>query len=263
MTAPTINSLTKKLSNEMEAAGVWKDGSPVPLNRLSLVTISYFDFAGIEHHDGEMITLDVVADKVAEIFLELHKIRFPINKIKSIHHYKADDEASMADNNSSCFCYRPAARTGAISIHSYGVAVDINPLQNPYIVINEEQGTANIHPKSGWEFLNRHKKRPGMVEDIVSIFSKHGFLIWGGQWSSPIDYHHFQLHRGTTELLLAMTLDDGKLFIDSTIEHKNKLPLLASMPHGKALEPLLALYRKNKADFFKSWTKFLISERQQ
>ena len=257
MTITTVSSLSESLVKEMKVGGVWKEGSPVPLERLSLVTISYFDFAGNEHNDGEMITLDVVAPRVAKIFAQLYKIRFPINKIKSTHYYAGDDEASMADNNSCCYCYRPITRSGIISVHSYGVAIDINPMQNPYVVFDQENGAAEIHPKSGYAFVNRHIKRPGMVEDIVSILTNHGFLVWGGQWLSPIDNHHFQLHRGTAELLMEMTVDDGKLFIDSTLKHKDKLLTTNSMPSGEALQPLIELYRRNRTDFFDRWPEFL------
>jgi hypothetical protein len=163
----------------------------------------------------------------------------------------------MADNNSSAFCFRPVARTGQISVHSYGVAVDLNPQQNPYIVIKEDKGIAEIHPAKGWEYLNRHIVRPGMVESIVPIWAEQGFLVWGGQWTTPIDYHHFQLHRGTAELLPLLTLDDGKKFIKSTLKHKHKLSRPSSMPSGEALQPIIQLYKKNKTDFFDRWSECL------
>jgi len=258
MALATVTALPTNLANEMKHNGVWQEGSPVPLNRLSLITVSYFDFAGKEHHDGEMVCLDVVAPLAAAVFPQLHQIRFPINKIKSIHHYEADDEASMADNNSSAYCFRPIARTARISVHSYGVAIDLNPVQNPYVVLNDEKGIAEIHPKSGCEFLNRHLQKPGMVESIVSLWTEHGFLVWGGQWSTPIDYQHFQLHRGTAELLTVMTAEDGKLFIEATLGHRDKLSKLDSMPCGEALQPIIELYKKNKSDFFDRWTEFLL-----
>ena len=139
MTIATVSSLPANLAKEMKNTGVWKEESPVPLERLSLVNISYFDFAGNEHNDGEMIVLDVVALMVADIFAQMYKMHFPINKIRSTHHYLGDDDASMADNNSSAYCCRTIARTGLISVHAYGVAVDINPMQNPYVVLNEKR----------------------------------------------------------------------------------------------------------------------------
>jgi hypothetical protein len=83
MSVATITPLPANLRNEMKLHGVWKEDSPVPLDRLSLINISYFDFDGKEHNDGEMVTLDVVAPLAAAVFSQLYKIRFPINKIDS------------------------------------------------------------------------------------------------------------------------------------------------------------------------------------
>jgi hypothetical protein len=79
-------------------------------------------------------------------------------------------------------------------MHSYGLAIDINPVQNPYLSIGEN-GIVKVHPSAGVEFLNRSNIRPGMLEPVIHIFEKYGFTVWGGKWNNPIDYHHFEVPR--------------------------------------------------------------------
>lgn len=254
MRSATIATLRKGLADEMKSTGTWKDDCPVPLERLSLISIRYVDFEGNEHDDGELVALDAAAEYIASAFATLYAKRFPINKIKSVHHYSGDDELSMADNNTSCFCHRPIEGSSLASLHSYGLAIDINPLQNPFVFFDEEQGAATIHPKKGWEFLNRHNQKLGMVEDIVPVLAEHGFFIWGGRWTTPIDYHHFQPTRGMAELLMIINEDDAKPFFEFCIANKDQL---RTMPSGERLEPLIRLYRKNRTEFFDSFFEHL------
>ena len=79
------------------------------------------------------------------------------------------------------------------SSHAYGAAVDINPLQNPYVIFNREASTAEIFPEGGIEYLNRNIMQNGMVEEIVTLFHEYGFTEWGGNWKECLDYHHFQV----------------------------------------------------------------------
>lgn len=114
----------------------------------------------------------------------------------------------MADNNTSCFCHRPIEGSTIPSMHSYGLAIDINPVQNPFITF--EPGNEHnpiIEPKEGWQFLNRHNQKPGMVEDVVSLFAEQGFVRWGGTWTTPIDFHHFEIPLNQAQRLIYKTLD--------------------------------------------------------
>lgn len=215
--------------------GVWKKGGPVSLERLRLVTVSYFDFDGTEHHDGEIVVHDAAAHHAATAFRILHARQFPIARIRSVHHYNADDEASMADNNSSCFCDRPIEGTTLSSLHSYGLAIDLNPMQNPFVQFDEDKGTAVIHPSKGWEFLNRANQKPGMIEEVVGIFAEQGFFIWGGRWTTPIDYHHVQPPRGVAELLMLMNPKDGRDFFDVCATYRAQL---TKMPFGERIDEL-------------------------
>lgn len=180
--------LPESIIQSMIDTKVWTTECPVPLEDLNLLQLKHYDFNGMIQN-GEMVTHNQITGRVLEIFQELLDIKFSIDKIKLIDHYSGNDELSMKDNNSSCFNFRKIANTDLLSSHSYGLAIDINPVQNPYIRIGDESLT--VYPTDGIKFLNRHNQRPGMLESVTSIFEKHGF-IWGGRWNSPIDYHHFE-----------------------------------------------------------------------
>lgn len=180
--------LPDDLITAMIQTKVWSPECPIPLESLKLLELKHYDFNG-EMKNGQMVVNAKIADIVLEIFQELLNLKFPIEKIKTIDHYQGKDELSMEDNNSSCFNFRKIAGSDRLSNHSYGLAIDINPVQNPYIRLNEE--SAIIEPIGGLGFLNRHNLRPGMLEPVVPVFTKYGF-IWGGKWDNPIDYHHFE-----------------------------------------------------------------------
>jgi len=196
-----IHALPETVASSMQQKGIWKESCPISLKNLKFLEISHYDFAG-ERQEGRMVVLDKVAENVINIFKELYDKKFPIHKMLLIDEYNGDDLASMLDNNSSSFNYRNIAGTDLISMHSFGLAIDINPVQNPYITIDEKEMTALVEPKYGVSFLNRSNLREGMVEPIVYIFKKYGFDVWGGNWNSPIDYHHFQLDRKAVDGLL-------------------------------------------------------------
>ncbi len=242
-----VSGLPEALSQAMQAAGMWNETCPVKLERLSLITVSYVDFAGDEHHDGELVTMDVAAEFAARLFDELFARRFPIAKIRSVHHYNGSDDESMAQNNTSCFNHRPIEGTTTASLHSYGLAIDINPVQNPFVQFDELKGTATIHPPAGWQNLNRHNRKSGMVEDVVpDLAAQQGFTVWGGRWTTPIDYHHFQTLRGVAQLLAEMNVKDGRQFFLSCIKLRDALPAL--LTHQKT-ESLIAAHKADPDSF--------------
>ncbi|AZL16300.1 M15 family metallopeptidase [Rickettsiales endosymbiont of Stachyamoeba lipophora] len=187
--------------------------NPISVDRIIAVSFKHYDFEGKEQA-GEIEVLDVTKDNVVQIFKELHKHKFPIHKARPMKYYQGDDELSMSDNNSSSFNPRFVTGNSSIpSIHAYGLAIDINPIQNPYIVTDKaKDGLTQVLPYQGTAFLNRHNPRAGMVEDIVEIFAKNGFSIWGGRWNEPIDYHHFQTSRVVAIILSKLSYDLGKKF---------------------------------------------------
>jgi hypothetical protein len=180
--------IPENIITSMIQTKVWTPECPIALEDLKLLQLKHYDFNN-EIKNGQMVVNAKIAEIVLSIFQELLEIKFPIERINPIDHYQGSDELSMHDNNSSCFNFRKIAGTERLSSHSYGLAIDINPKQNPYIRIKDE--STIIEPITGLEFLNRHNLRPGMLETVVPIFTTHGF-IWGGKWDNPIDYHHFE-----------------------------------------------------------------------
>ena len=184
----TQKEITEEMLGRMIATDVWNHDCPVKITDLVLLGIGYIDFANKEK-EGQILVHKSVKDATLSIFGELYQIRFPIHQMETIENFQGDDEKSMKANNSSCFNFRKIAGTDKLSIHSYGLAIDINPKQNPYVT------NGIIYPEDGASYLNRETQRPGMVEPIVDIFKRNGFEIWGGEWKDPIDYHHFQVSK--------------------------------------------------------------------
>ena len=189
-----INEIPDPIAKNMVSTSVWKKECPVAIKRLKLLEVSYYNFTHIIL-TGQLIVLDKLSQAVLNIFEELFMLKFPINSIKTMDEFGGNDELSMAANNSSCFNFRPVDGTDKLSMHSYGLAIDINPVQNPFIMIDKMSNDVAVLPRESVDFLNRHNKREGMVEPIVEIFRKYGFSEWGGDWNDPIDYHHFQVPR--------------------------------------------------------------------
>lgn len=187
----TIDKIPDTIIKNMVDKSIWKKECPIAISDLSLLEVRHYNFSN-QILNGQLIVLGSLAEDVINIFKELFILKFPIHSIKLINEFDGDDELSMAANNSSCFNFRTILGTDLLSMHSYGAAIDINPLQNPYII---QPPSDNIFPKNGLEFLDRNNIRAGMVEPIVEIFNKYGFTEWGGNWRTPIDYHHFQIPR--------------------------------------------------------------------
>ena len=191
-----IKDIPLDIQNRMIEKNVWSAECLIPMPRLKLLNVSHYNFEN-EVTVGKMVILDSMANSVISIFQELFALKFPIYSIKLIDEFGGDDELSMDANNSSCFNFRKIDGSELLSIHSYGLAIDINPLQNPFIQ------ESKVCPSQGKDFLDRSNIRPGMVESIVEIFYNHGFTVWGGNWKEPVDYHHFQVPRQQVEELIS------------------------------------------------------------
>lgn len=205
------SNLSDEYKNHLKSSGGWNDNCPVAIDRLMLVEFPFQDFAGALKM-GELICLDVVSQSVANIFKQLFEANFPIHQATLLDKLNYDDEESMKSNNTSCLNNRLIASTNKLSIHSYGLAIDINPEQNPMISFGNRSNfytECKIFPSNGKGFLNRMLLKPGMVEPIVEIFFKNGFDIWGGLWQSPIDYHHFEVNRDLAAKLSSCTKDQA------------------------------------------------------
>ena len=170
----------------------YKDNCTVPLSDLRYLHVLHVGFDG-KTHDGEIICNKYIADDLLEIFEELYEAKYPIEKIKLVDEYDADDEASMADNNSSSFNFRYISYTTKISKHGYGLAMDINTLYNPYV--KTVNGKLSIEPANAADYVDRSKDFDYKIDEddlAYKLFIAHGFE-WGGSWKSSKDYQHFEV----------------------------------------------------------------------
>lgn len=178
----------------------YKTECPIPREDLRYVHVLHRTLdGGIK--EGELVCHNIIAQDLLEIFLELYLRNYPIEKICLVDEYDADDEKSMTDNNSSCFNYRTISNSTKISKHGLGVAIDINPLYNPYT--KTVDGKKIIEPLAGKPYLNRDADFPYKIDEsdlCYRLFTDHGFE-WGGEWTSCKDYQHFELPDSRVEML--------------------------------------------------------------
>lgn len=181
------------ISDELKAymsGKSYTENENITFDGLRHVVVQYINFEG-DACTGELIVNASVADETVEIFRELFNASYPIEKIRLIDEYDGDDNSSMEDNNTSCFNYRTIDGQTNLSDHSFGLAIDINPLYNPYV--RKNMGDRNILPANGAAYADRSADFPHKItkDDICySIFAAHGWK-WGGDWDSPVDYQHF------------------------------------------------------------------------
>ena len=159
---------------------------------LNYVHVLHYDFNG-EVAQGELICNQAIAQDLVEIFYELYVAEYQIEKITLIEAYDGDDNASMEDNNTSCFNYRAVTGQSSLSKHALGLAIDINPFYNPYIRYTQENGRI-VLPEGSEPYTDRSLDFPYKIDSqdlCLRLFLEHGF-IWGGDWNSMKDYQHFQ-----------------------------------------------------------------------
>ena len=163
----------------------------VPYEELRYVSVLYNDFND-KSEVGELICNKAIAEDLVEIFYELYQADYPIEQIRLIDEYNADDDLSCLDNNTSCFNYRVVSGTTKLSKHARGLAIDINPFYNPYITY--PNGVAHIATPGSEAYADRTKDFAYKIDEndlCYQLFTEHGFT-WGGAWSSVKDYQHFQ-----------------------------------------------------------------------
>jgi hypothetical protein len=166
----------------------WHEGCPTPIADLAYLRVSHW---GLDKkvHQGELVVHKDLADEVVAIFRALFRRHFPIEKMNLIDEYQGDDDASMADNNTSGFnCRFVAGKPGVFSKHSEGRAIDINPRINPMVL------GKTVDPPAGARFLAAGTLEPGMLRRgsaAVAELTRRGWT-WGGDWTSLTDYQHFE-----------------------------------------------------------------------
>jgi hypothetical protein len=166
----------------------WRPGCPVGPAQLLTVRVSYVGFDG-RAHDGAIIVSRRVAGDVSAVFRRLYAMRFPIRRLEPISRYRGSDTRSMAVDNTSGFNCRYAVAAGPKrwSVHAYGEAIDVNPVENPYL----EGG--RVLPPAGAHYADRSRYRRGMAVRggaLVRAFASVGWL-WGGRWAATPDWQHF------------------------------------------------------------------------
>lgn len=163
----------------------------ISYEELEYVHVLHYDFDG-QVQEGELICNQTIAQDLTEIFKELYDNQYPIEKIRLIDEYDADDDASMEDNNTSCFNYRVVEGKTTLSNHSYGLAIDINPFYNPYVRVKGSETL--VSPENAIPYADRSTDFPYKIDEndlCYKLFVKHGFT-WGGNWNSVKDYQHFE-----------------------------------------------------------------------
>ena len=181
-----VRALTQEEQTAMTGVS-WHEGCPVPLQDLVAVDLAHWDADGNVVDDGLLVVHHEVGADVLGVMATAFDARFPLTRVRPVREYGGDDDASMAADNTSAFNCRVVAGTSTWSTHSWGTAVDINPVENPWV-----RGEA-VEPPAGRDWLDRADVRPGMVVEggsIVAAFDALGWG-WGGRWSSSRDYQHF------------------------------------------------------------------------
>lgn len=180
--------LDQSTKNKMKGLSMPDDAAGIKYDDLRRVNVKYWGFDNKAHTDGILIVNKSIANDVCGIFNDLYKAKYPIEKIRMIDEYKANDEASMIDNNTSAFCYRLVAGTKVLSKHGKGVAIDINPLYNPQVKAGK------VYPSVSKPYADRSKNVKGMIKKgdaCYKAFTSRGWK-WGGNWKSSKDYQHFE-----------------------------------------------------------------------
>jgi hypothetical protein len=188
---PFLSSVSPVDSAELGPS--YRPGCPVGPAALRLLRLSYWGFDGRSHR-GSLVVNAAVVTAVAHVFARLYAERFPIHRMEPVAAYAGNDNRSMAADNTSAFNCRYAVATGPRrwSVHAYGEAIDVDPLENPYL----EAGT--VYPPAGRRYLDRSDVRPGMAVpggDLIAAFAAVGWQ-WGGRWTGSPDYQHFSATGG-------------------------------------------------------------------
>jgi len=183
-----ISSITQDIKERMINGGSYRAGCPVKLKDLRYIQLTYIGFDG-KDHTGELIIHKNVAKQMSDIFKKLYNAKYPIKKMRLVSDYGADDFASIEADNTSAFNCRKATSSNHWSRHAYGKAIDINPIENPYVSKNGHTS----HTKS-YKFLRRNHSISKAVilrnDYITKLFKAYGFR-WGGDWNCCKDYQHF------------------------------------------------------------------------
>lgn len=183
-------TLDEKIKQRITGFSYPEDDSNIQIHYddLCYIKLLHYDFTG-DVHEGELIVHATLADEVMEIFYQLYLAEYPLTSVLLVDEFgqSADDTLSMEANNTSAFNYRFVTGTQTLSRHSFGAAIDINPMLNPYIVGDR------ILPENGKQYADRSRDFPGKIDHddlCYMLFTEKGWT-WGGDWAGYKDYQHF------------------------------------------------------------------------
>ena len=187
LSAFSADTIPEAVKLRMAGRSYPEEDAGISLSDLRYLKLLYYDFGGRVRR-GEMVCNRAIADDLLYIFKELYKAKYPIASIRLIDDFDGDDQRSMEANNTSCFNYRTKTSGTSLSAHARGMAVDVNPLQNPYV-----KGEI-VEPEAAREYADRTVDFPHKITDddlCCKLFRSRGFQ-WGGAWNSVKDYQHFE-----------------------------------------------------------------------
>jgi poly-gamma-glutamate synthesis protein (capsule biosynthesis protein) len=166
----------------------WHSGCPVGLGDLRLLELTYVDFHGHVKH-GRLVVNGRYDDELLAVFKRLYNIGYPIRRMSLVDRYGSNDRRSTRADNTSAFNCRFVAGTSTWSMHAYGLAIDVNPVENPYV------SGSHFTPSNGEPYLDRSRNAPGMIHDadqVEKAFARRAGWEWLGDGPQSIrDYQHF------------------------------------------------------------------------
>lgn len=164
----------------------------ISLDELRYARVLYMGTDG-NNHVGELIVNQSIAKDIEDIMKELYWNQYPIGQMVLVDNYGGDDETSMSANNTSAFNCREITGGKQLSKHAFGLAIDVNPLYNPYCKMMTD-GSVRCEPEAGRCYLDRSQNIPYKIDETdlcYQLFVERGFT-WGGSWSGVKDYQHFE-----------------------------------------------------------------------
>jgi D-alanyl-D-alanine carboxypeptidase len=186
---PGFQTETKRIEGAVKkqiTGSSWRRGCPVPRRKLRLIRATHWDFQR-DVEWGRVIVHKQEAGEMSRALRELFRARFPIRRMELIDRYGADDHRSMNADNTSAFNCRFVAGTNRWSEHAYGRAIDVNPIENPYV------SGSHVSPPAGRPYADRSRNAKGMIhhgDKAFDAFRGVGWK-WGGDWPGTKDYQHF------------------------------------------------------------------------
>ena len=181
-----VSRISPRLKRHM-TGNSWHRGCPVPIRRLRLIRVSYHNFDG-DRRIGKLVANKDAVRALVRALRSMYRNGFRIRKIRLVDRYGGNDRRSMRADNTSAFNCRFVAGTNRWSEHAYGRAIDINPVENPYV-----RSDGSVSPRRGLPYADRTRHAKGMIharDATVRAFRRVGWR-WGGYWRSAKDYQHF------------------------------------------------------------------------